>query len=70
MSQAKIKGTEFYGDRAMSKNLAYMTAGVLTVLMSAGPAFAEISVPEPATMTLFGAGALAAVVVNRFRRRK
>jgi len=54
----------------MSKNLAYMTAGVLTVLMSAGPAFADIQVPEPATMTLFGAGALAAVVVNRFRRRK
>jgi len=47
-----------------------MTAGVLTVLMSAGPAFADVPVAEPATMTLLGAGALAAVVVSRFRRRK
>ena len=70
MSQAKNKPMQFYGDRTMSKNLAYMTAGVLTVLMSAGPAFADVSVPEPATMTLFGAGVLATAVVNRFRRRK
>jgi hypothetical protein len=54
----------------MSKNLAYLTAGALTVLLSAGPAFADIQIPEPASMSLFGAGAVAAVIVNRFRRRK
>ena len=54
----------------MSNSFAYLTAGALVLLTSATPALADVVIPEPATMSLFAAGAAAAVLINRFRRRK
>jgi len=42
----------------------------LVLAGSAVPAFAGISVPGPATMTLFGVGAGAAYLAKRFIGRK
>ena len=46
-------------------------AATLVLVATVGPAFAgTISVPEPATMTLFGIGAGAAYLAKRFIGRK
>jgi len=54
-------------------NGLFVLAGALTVFaLSAGPAAAVpvISVPEPASMTVFGVGAAAVYVVHRLRGKK
>jgi hypothetical protein len=55
-------------------NGLFVLAGALTAFaLSAGPASADvapISVPEPASMTIFGVGAAAVYVLNRFRGKK
>lgn len=53
----------------MSK-LSYLVAGAATLVLSAGPAFATVTVPEPASITMLGAGAVAAALIARYRRRK
>ena len=53
----------------MKTTLAAITAGIVGGLLTVAPAFA-IDIPEPATMTLFGVGAAAAVIIARHRRRK
>ena len=46
-------------------------AATLVLVATVAPAFAgTISVPEPATMTLFGIGAGAAYLAKRFISRK
>jgi hypothetical protein len=42
----------------------------LALVGTAGPAFASITVPEPATMSVFGLGVGAAYLFKRFRGRK
>ena len=46
-------------------------AATLVLVGTVGPAFAgAVSIPEPATMTLFGLGAGGAYLVKRFIGRK
>ena len=55
-------------------NCLFVLVGALTVFaLSTGPATADvapISVPEPASMTIFGVGVAAVYVVHRFRGKK
>ena len=54
------------------REVALQQAGVLVAGgATAGPAWAlVIQVPEPSTISLFGAAAVVAVLVYRFRNRK
>jgi hypothetical protein len=42
----------------------------LVLVGTVGPAFAAVTVPEPATVTLFGVGAGGAYLIKRFMGRK
>ena len=42
----------------------------LVLVGTVGPAFAVATVPEPATVTLFGVGAGGAYLIKRFMGRK
>jgi hypothetical protein len=42
----------------------------LALLGTAGPAFASVTLPEPATMSVFGLGLGGAYLIKRFRGRK
>jgi hypothetical protein len=53
------------------KSMERIIAAALVLVATAAPAFAgTISVPEPATMTLFGLGVGGAYLAKRFIGRK
>jgi hypothetical protein len=58
----------------MIDRIAAIAGAALVLAMATGPAMAGTaappSLPEPATMTLFGLGAAGAFIANRVIRRK
>lgn len=56
----------------MLNRLGTLTLGVVIAALAAGPSFAgtSIRVPEPATITIFGAGLAGAFVARKLFGRK